>query len=240
MRSTLRRALLVGALCAATVCVVSTCALAADGGSQLMDIGHQMADLHKKLDDLQTKGHSAKAGKLSEAAVCDLGESAQVFSAWDDSADYSLVPQGDLSDTSGWSLKNTEVSDDHDPFGASAQSLVFNKGDSQAVTPVLCVDLDNPTMRFFVADRGGNGKARLEVKVLYEALDGSTKDLTLANIKVDDAWQPSLVIPIGVNLLAVASANGWTPVAFSFKVHGLQKGETFALDGVYVDPFRSR
>ena len=75
---------------------------------------------------------------------------------------------------------------------------------------MLCVDLDNPTMRFFVADRGGNGKARLEVKVLYEALDGSTKDLTLANIKVDDAWQPSLVIPIGVNLLAVASANGWT------------------------------
>ena len=94
MRSTLRRALLVGALCVATVCVVSTCALAADGGSQLMDIGHQMADLHKKLDDLQAKGHSAKAGKLSETAVCDLGESAQVFSAWDDSADYSLVPQG--------------------------------------------------------------------------------------------------------------------------------------------------
>ena len=106
MRSTLRRALLVGALCAATVCVVSTCALAADGGSQLMDIGHQMADLHKKLDDLKTKGHSAKAGKLSAAADCGFGESAPVFSAWDDQANYSLDPSGELADLTGWSLKN--------------------------------------------------------------------------------------------------------------------------------------
>jgi hypothetical protein len=47
-------------------------------------------------------------------------------------------------------------------------------------------------------------------------------------------------IPIGVNLLAAASANGWTPVAFDFKVHGLQKGEAFSLDGIYVDPWASR
>ena len=49
-----------------------------------------------------------------------------------------------------------------------------------------------------------------------------------------------MVIPIGVNLLATASANNWTPVAFDFKVHGLQKNESFSLDGVYVDPWASR
>ena len=55
-----------------------------------------------------------------------------------------------------------------------------------------------------------------------------------------EAWQPSVVIPIGVNMLSAASANGWTRSRSSFKVHGLQKGETFALGGVYVDPCRSR
>jgi hypothetical protein len=48
------------------------------------------------------------------------------------------------------------------------------------------------------------------------------------------------VIPIGVNLLSAASASGWTPVSFDFKVHGLQKDETFSLEGVYVDPCMSR
>jgi hypothetical protein len=57
---------------------------------------------------------------------------------------------------------------------------------------------------------------------------------------VSDEWQPSVVIPIGVNFLSTASAYGWTPVAFKFKVHGLQKGETFSIDGLYVDPWRSR
>ena len=65
-------------------------------------------------------------------------------------------------------------------------------------------------------------------------------NLTVARLKVDENWQPSVVIPLGVNMLSVVSANGWTPVAFDFKVHGLQKGETFLLDGVYVDPNWSR
>jgi hypothetical protein len=207
---------------------------------QLVDIGHQVADMQKKLDELRAQGRTARQGKLAAAADCGYGDSTQVFLPWGDPADYALIPQGDLSATSGWAFKNVDLSLDHDPFTPGAGSLLFTKGDSEAVTPVMCVNLANPTFRMFLADRGGNGKAHLEVKVIYEDLDGHVHDLTVARLKVGDAWQPSVAIPIGVNVLSTASAYGWTPVSFDFKVHGLQKNETFSLDGVYVDPWGSR
>jgi hypothetical protein len=219
---------------------LTTAVAVADDDGQLIDISHQVNDLQKKLDELHAKGQSAKSGKLAEAADCGFGAPSQVFLPWGDPSTYTLAPQGDLSDTSGWSLKNVNVSIDHDPFTPGAGSLLLAKGDSEAVTPAMCVSLDNPTLRLFLADRGGNGKANLQVKVIYEGLDGHVKNLPVANLRVGDDWQPSVVIPIGVNLLAAASASGWTPVAFDFKVHGLQKDETFALDGVYVDPWASR
>lgn len=219
---------------------LTTAVALADDDGQLVDISHQVSDLQKKLDELKGKGQAARTGKLADAADCSFGAPGQVFLPWGDLSDYSLAPQGDLSETSGWSLKNVGISSDHDPFTPGSGSLLLAKGDSEAVTPVMCVSLDNPSLRLFLADRGGNGKANLQVKVIYEGLDGHVRNLPLANLRVDDQWQPSVVIPIGVNLLAAASANGWTPVAFDFKVHGLQKDEAFSLDGIYVDPWASR
>ena len=241
MRGALRSVITLGAIVAALA--ASGAALAGsldDGQSQLVDNTHQLGDLNRKLDELRSKGQLAKAGRLSASADCGFDAPSQVFLPWADFAGYSLVPQGDLTDTSDWSFKNVTVSDEQDPVGNGAGSLLFSKGDSEAVTPVMCVNLENPTLRVFVADRGGNGKAHLDVKVLYEGLDGNPHDLTLARLKVGAVWEPSLVMPIGVNLLSAASASGWTPVAFEFDVHGLQKGETFSLGGVYVDPLRSR
>jgi hypothetical protein len=243
MRSALRRIFEIGALGVVTALVATGTGLAAtldDPGSQLVDVSHQVQDMQKQLAQLQAKGQLAKVGKLSALADCGYGDSSQVFLPWGDPASYSLAPQGDLSSTSGWSFKHVDISADHDPFTAGQGSLLFSKGDSEAVTPVMCVNLTNPTLRLFLADRGGNGKADLDVTVLYEGLDGGVHNLTLARLKVSDQWQPSVVIPIGVNLLSAASASGWTPVAFDFKVHGLQKNETFSLDGVYVDPCMGR
>ena len=242
MRGALRFVVLVGAVVATLGGSGAALASSIDDSatSQLVDIGHQLGDLTKKLTELQSKGQLAKTGKLAAAADCDFDDASQAFLPWGDSADYSLIPQGDLIDTSGWGLKNVALSDEHDPVTDGGGSLLFTKGDSEAVTPAMCVNLDHPTLRLFVADRGGNGKAHLDVDVMYEGLDGNTRKLRLAMLKVGPAWEPSLVIPIGVNMLSVASASGWTPVAFEFDAHGLQKGETFSLGGVYVDPSRSR
>lgn len=243
MNRNLRRCLIAGLLALALTGLGASSALADDSGgddSQLVDVSHQLGDLSKKLAQLQAQGRLARQGKLAAAADCGYGDPSPVFAPWGDPASYSLIPSGDLNDLSGWTLKNVTLSGEHDPFTPGVNSLLFAKGDSEALTPVMCVTLDNPTLRLFLADRGGNGKATLDVKVLYEDVDGGTHNLTVARLKVNASWQPSVVIPIGVNLLSVASASGWTPVAFDFKVHGLQKNETFVLDGVYVDPSWSR
>jgi hypothetical protein len=241
MAGKLRRVLIVGVLALTLAGLGAGVALADDsGGEQIVDVSKQLENMTKKMADLQAHGRFARQGKLAAAADCGFADPAAIFAPWGDTAGYSLIPGGDLADPAGWTLKNVTVSDEHDPFTPGSGSLLFAKGDSEAATPAMCVNLDNPTLRVFLADRGGNGKAHLEVKVLYEDVDGHTHNLTIARLKVDAAWQPSVVIPIGVNMLSAAAENGWTPVAFDFKVHGLQKGETFVLDGIYVDPCWSR
>jgi len=242
MRGTLRLVITLGAIVAALVASGAALASSIDDSptSLLVDNSHQLGDLQQKLNELQSRGQLAKTGRLSAAADCGFDSPFPVFLPWGDPAGYSLIPQGSLRETSEWNLKNVTLSNEQDPVTDGAGSLLFSKGDSEAVTPVMCVSLDHPTLRLFLADRGGNGKAHLDVSVVYEGLDGKDHDLTLARLKVGPTWEPSLVIPIGVNVLSAASASGWTPVAFEFDVHGLQKGETFSLGGVYVDPLRSR
>ena len=81
----------------------------------------------------------------------------------------------------------------------------------------MCVDLDNPTVRFFARDVGGNGKSpNLKVDVLYEDFDGHVKHLTVAKLHLDGEWQPSAIVPpMYMNFLALASPDGVTAVAFS-------------------------
>ena len=104
----------------------------------------------------------------------------------------------------------------------------------------MCVNLDNPTIRFFIRDSGGNGKSHLRVSVLYEDLDGKVKRLRIAKLKAGTEWQPSTILPIYFNMLALASPSGVTAVAFEFKAQRLQKDETLSISSLYVDPFSSR
>lgn len=206
--------------------------------SQLSDTSHQVSDIQRKIADLQARGQSAKAGKLTAAATCGYSDPSQVFGPWGDLAGYSLAPQGDFSDTSQWTFKNAQVTQDPNPLGANA--LQFVKGDSEAISPAMCVDLTNPTIRLMMKDTGGNGKSNVKVDVLYEDLNGHVQHLTLAKLRARSDWSPTIAIPIAVNLLSMASANGMTAVAFDFKVEGLQKNEAVELANLYVDPYCSR
>jgi hypothetical protein len=206
--------------------------------SQLSDTSHQVSDIQRKIADMQAHGQSARAGKLSAAATCGYGDASQVFGAWGDQAIYSLAPQGDFSDTSQWTFKNVQVANDPNPLGANA--VQFVKGDSEAISPAMCVDLTNPTIRLMMKDTGGNGKANVKVDVLYEDLNGHVQHLTLAKLRAGSDWSPTIAIPIAVNILSTASASGMTAVAFDFKVEGLQKNEAVELADLYVDPYCSR
>jgi hypothetical protein len=230
--------------CVMSVATVTATAAMADGGPvvepQLLDVSHQVADIQKKLNDLLARGQQARAGKLLAGADCSYGDSSPVFAAWDDPAMYALAPEGDLSSRGGWTLnKQATVASGADPFSGAAQSLQLTK-DGAASTPAMCVNLDNPTARFFVRDVGGNGKSNLKVEMLYENFDGHVKQLTVAKLKVGSEWQPSLVLPIYMNMLALASPSGVTAIALQFKAEGLQKDELLSISSVYVDPFSSR
>ena len=210
------------------------------GDGQLLDVSKSVAGIQSKLDDLLAKGRWARTGTLLAGADCGYGAPAPYFSAWGDSATYALAPQGDLATTDDWTLnKQATVVSGGDPFTGAAYSLQLTK-DAQAATPAMCVNLDNPTIRFFVRDVGGNGKANLKVDVLYEDFDGHVKHLTVARLKAGPDWAPSLAVPMYMNMLAAATPNNLTAVAFQFKTEGLQKDETVSVSSLYVDPFQSR
>jgi hypothetical protein len=223
---------------------VTTSAMADDGtagdDAQLLDVTKQVSAIERKMNDLLAHGQSARAGKLLEGADCGYGTPSQVFAPWGDSAMYTLAPQGDLSTTDGWTLnKQATVAPSADPFSGARQSLQLAKG-AEAATPAMCVNLDNPTIRFFVRDLGGNGKSQLKVDVLYEDFSGHVKHLTIAKLRAGSEWQPSVILPMYMNMLALASPSGLTAVAFRFKAEGLQKDETLSISSLLVDPFSSR
>jgi hypothetical protein len=208
--------------------------------AQLLDVSKQVSGIEKKMNDLLAHGQWARAGKLLEGADCGYSDASPLFAAWGDNAMYALAPQGDLAATDGWTLnKQATVAPSADPFSGAQQSLQFAKG-AEAATPAMCVNLDNPTIRFFVRDVGGNGKSQVKVDVLYEDFGGHVKHLTIAKLRAGSEWQPSVIVPMYMNMLALASPSGVTAVAFRFKAEGLQKDETLAISSVLVDPFSSR
>jgi hypothetical protein len=208
--------------------------------SQLLDVTKQVSGIERKMNALLAHGRWAKSGKLLMGADCGYGDPSPFFAPWGDGATYVLAPQGDLSVSDGWTLnKQATVARSADPFSGAAQSLQFAKG-AQAATPAMCVNLDNPTIRFFIRDLGGNGKSQLKVDVLYEDFGGHVKHLTIAKLRARTEWQPSVILPMYMNRLALASPSGLTAVAFRFKAEGLQKDETLSISSLFVDPFSSR
>ena len=239
MRRNLRYVVVILAVCGIAAVGASTArADDSQSDSQLIDTSHQVSDIQKKIADLKAKGQSAKTGALAAAANCGYGDSSQVFLPWGDLADYSLAPQGDFSDTSQWTLKHANVTSDANALGPNALALGW--GDSEAISPAMCVNLLNPTIRLMMKDVGGNGKSDVKLTVLYEDLNGHVQHLTLAKLRATSDWSPTITIPIAVNILSTAAASGMTAVAFDFKVEGLQKNETLELADLYVDPYCSR
>jgi hypothetical protein len=219
----------------------ATGALATNGAgndTQLSDVTKQVSDIQRKVDELLAHGRWATAGKLLASADCGYGDPSSLFAPWGDDAVYVRAPQGDLAASDGWTLnKQATVVPSADPFSGAKNSLQFVKG-AEAATPAMCVNLDNPTIRFFVRDLGGNDKSQLKIDVLYEDIGGHVKHLTVARLRAGGEWQPSVILPIYMNILALASPSGVTAVAFRFKAEGLQKDETLSISGLYVDPLK--
>jgi hypothetical protein len=221
---------------------LSVPAVAHAGGEEeeLIDVSKAVASLEKKMDELRERGRWAREGDFSLSAVCRNDEASSLFAPWGDSASYVPAPEGDFESTSGWTLnKHASLSIQNSPFSSGSSSLFLGEK-GEAISPAMCVSTFHPTFRFFTFN-GGSAESKLQVEVLYEGLDGKVKKLKIARLSGGDSWMPSLSIPLYVNMLAAASQDGFTAIAFKFKAHGAKSEDGgWLIDDLFVDPFLSR
>jgi hypothetical protein len=164
-------------------------------------------------------------------AACEGEVLERPFAPWGDNSDYSLVPNGDVSDgAAGWSLNGADVIADNEPWnvhGSPNPGAIRLRGGDSATTAPTCVSLAHPTMRFFLRDAGS----------------------ILGSLEIEVVLSNGLSLPIGV-VLGLLQGNAWAPsatqlivgnllddeVRFRFRAIGL--GSEWVIDDVYVDPYK--
>jgi hypothetical protein len=176
----------------------------------------------------------ASAGTpAAQAAGCPEQPLSQTFLPWLDVAWYVQAPGGGFEGGTGeWTLTGgAKIVDGNEPFLAGGRSLALPTGASATSAP-MCIGIDHPTLRLFARNTGAPGSA-LAVSVVFSDLLGVTRSLPVGVIGAGDAWSPTPVMPILVNLLALT---GDQQVAFRFTAPA-DRGE-WTIDDVYVDPYK--
>ena len=180
----------------------------------------------------------AQAGILP--GTCADERLSKPFLPWLDPMNYVLAPDGGFEDQAeGWRLRGgAGVERGNESFYVRARddrrSLDLPAGAS-ALSPVTCVGIERPTVRFFARRTGGWLLSHLRVEVLYNGLDGRLRTLVMAPVLAGGSWKPSLPLPIVANLLPNLSGEQ-AVVAFRFTA----VGGSFRVDDVYVDPYAKR
>ncbi len=177
----------------------------------------------------------ASAGILTASATCDDGAITQPFAPWGDRANYKAVTGGNFEgSTAGWTLKgNAKVVAGNEPWNVGgsghSKSLALPAG-STAISPVACVGLKEPTMRFFAKKNRGL-LSTLVVSVHVKTSLGLTVPLPIGVVLGNGQWKPSAPMLMVANLLPLLPGDK-TPVAFQFTP---LLGD-WQIDDVYVDP----
>ena len=185
----------------------------------------------------------ASAGILT-ASASDCGDETltRPFAQFGDSANYKLVRNGAFeTGTNGWTLTGgARVVTGNEPWkvGGSghAKSLVLPAG-STAISPVSCVGLGEPTLRFFAKKNRAAllGLSTLTVTVYVKTSLGLTVPVPVGAVFNGGQWKPTPQLLIVANLLPLLPGDR-TPVAFKFTpVLG-----DWQMDDLYVDPWRGR
>lgn len=181
---------------------------------------------------------AAGAGVLvASASDCDSQPLSQPFAPWLDPMSYTPLAGGSFeTGADGWALEGgAAVGAGNETYAASgpgSHSLRLPAGAS-ATSPPICVGVDHPTVRLF-AKRAGLPISTLAVDVLFEDAAGNDHSLRIATLPGASSWQPTVPVPILVNLLSLLPGER-TAVAFRFESN---YGE-WSVDDVYVDPRHS-
>ena len=167
---------------------------------------------------------------VADAPNCSAQTLSQPFLPWADIAQYALDPGGSFENGNRWN--GGSVVSGNEPWNVSGanDSKSLSLADGQSTTSrSICVGLEHPDLRFFA--KGSNALATLRVDVLFEDSLGNVLSAPTGAVTGSTAWDPTVPMPIGVNLLPLLPGN-YTAVAFRFTA----SGGSFQIDDVYVDP----
>ena len=163
------------------------------------------------------------------------------FLPWGDSNQYFLAPGGNMeSDLSaaGWSLSGAA----NLSAGSELFDVTRNPGDSHslrlptgssALTPSICVTIQDPELRFF-ARNTGKTDAVLKVTSRFVGNDGKLHTKDLGDVHAGPTW--ALANPIKFKDSIQPGPYGTGQVAFTFTPKD-GKG-VWQIDDFYVDPIK--
>lgn len=177
----------------------------------------------------------ARADDPDPVSTCGAAATGKPFAAWGDHANYLLVPGGSFeAGQPGWTTSVEKAFSANEKFlvrdCADSRSLALPAG-SVATSPEMPIGLAYPTLRFF-ARNSNSADGRLTVHVLFRTPDNVSRQLKIADLSAGSGWQPTRVVFILANLLALYPS--WDgKVQFRFTANGAD----FEVDDVFVDPY---
>lgn len=144
-------------------------------------------------------GALATAPGAALAATCPDLPTSKPFTAWADTADYSLAPGGNFEGSLTWAKSGSPtLVAPSNPFALSGagKTSVRLQGTQSITSPTVCVSDIHPYMRFVA--QAQDRTSRLALEVLWND-EGVNKVKVLDEHPADlyQVWGPSKLVPLG-------------------------------------------
>lgn len=168
------------------------------------------------------------------ASNCQGGSLSKPFAQFGDSASYAPVSGGSFeSGAAGWSLTRASVASGNESYDVAGgtHSLAIQPN-GQAVSPAFCVDISQPTLRFFARQTSGSW-AVLNVILRWTDASGASHDTTLGSLQSGTSWKPSPILGLA-STLPLWQDDETLSARLVFKPE--QYGGAWAIDDIYADP----
>lgn len=187
---------------------------------------------------------AANAGLIGNllSGNCPSGGS-QVFSPWQDVADYLLAPNGSFElGTGGWSLSGgAAIVSGNEPFYPTGTHSLSLPSGSSAMSPTVCLGTKQLYIRMFGKDLGG-ADGGLRVRVYWYGLLNQLLGFSdFAVFAGGGDWAPTGQVQSGGGLLAPLPVVALLSSSSArIQVTPLGAGSRWQIDDLYIDPTISR
>lgn len=185
-------------------------------------------------------GTAVAASAAGTTVPCGTRALATPFTRWSDSYQYFLIPDGAFeSGASSWALSGgAKVVSGNESFkvhgSADAWSLQIPAG-ARAESRTICISKGEDVIRLFVKNPKVSG-AILHIEVNGRNPDTGAVGQTSFDVNADAAptgWSPTMRFSVP----AMFSGTNNEELTFVFTTRGT--AATWAIDDVYVDPFKT-